>query len=54
MDTRNAYDIDGKDKGKRPSGRPSNEDDIKMNLKEIGCGQDSSGSCYLSMVATYE
>jgi hypothetical protein len=39
---KNAYNLDGK--GKRPPGRPNNKDDIKTDLKEIGCGQVSSGS----------
>jgi hypothetical protein len=33
-------------KGKTPLGRPRHrwEDNIKMGLKDIGCGPDSSGS----------
>jgi hypothetical protein len=41
---RNAYDHDRKARGKRPPGRLKNKYDIKTDLEEIGCGQDSSGS----------
>jgi len=49
-ETRNSYDIlDGKREGKRPLGRTRHrwEDNIGMDLREIGvgrCGLDSCGS----------
>jgi hypothetical protein len=44
---RNAYNIlDGKPEGKRPLGRLRHrwKDNIRMDLRETGCGLDSPGS----------
>ena len=37
----------GKPEGKRPFGRPRRrwEDNIKMELKEVGCGARTESSC---------
>ena len=37
----------GKPEGKRPFGRPRRrwEDNIKMELKEVGCGARTAASC---------
>jgi hypothetical protein len=56
---RNVYRVlMGKPKGKRPSERPRHrwEDGIKMDLREIGwgCGVDSPGSGYGSLVGYCE
>jgi hypothetical protein len=54
---RNAYNISvGKPEGKRPLGRPRRrwEDNIRMDLREIGCGLDSSGLGQGPVVAYYE
>jgi hypothetical protein len=46
-DMRSGYNIlVGKPEGKRPLGRPKHrwEDNISMDLREIKCGLDASGS----------
>jgi hypothetical protein len=54
---RNAYNIlVGKPEGKRPPGRPRLrwEDYIRMDLREVGCGLDSSGSGWGPVVNSRE
>ena len=46
----------GKPEGKIPLGRPRRrrEDNIKMNLKEVGCGLDRSGLGWGQVAGTCE
>ena len=48
--------LEGKPEGKIPLGRPRRrrEDNIKMNLKEVGCGLDRSGLGWGQVAGTCE
>ena len=46
----------GKPEGKSPLGRPRRrwEDNIKMEIQEVGCGLDRTGSRYVQVAGTCE
>jgi hypothetical protein len=56
-DRRGVYSVlVGKPEGKRPLGRPRHrwEDNIKVDLQEVGCGLGSVGSGYGQVAGIYE